>query len=615
MTNGNRVGEIFDMLGGQAVLLPVVNGEKKPADKGWTSFTKAVMQDPAYLERLNNGGNIGVLLGINSDGLCSIDFDDDESVEEFLKHNPKLRLTLRTRRLKGCNFWLWLIGEYPGVKPFHHARLTDKGKPKPIGEWRSTGAQTVIDGEAGGIPYTRVITAKPIRIAFHEIVWPEWIADPPMLPLGPEISKSGHNLDLNKLDNVILHADGSVHAACPACREAGEDVSGNHLFIWPSGKYGCAKYVGDKEHRKLVWKLAGMPKIQNDAPWPEIDENGNPSESIILPAIIDAFDFIATAIPALPLLVDRLLHQGTKLALGGGSKAFKTWSLQDFAISIAFGIPWMGFDCIKGRVLYVNFEIHDRFFQDRLNVLLSARGVKLEKRHLEIWNLRGFAAPYQSIIPTIIQRIVNEQYAAVILDPIYKLYGKTDENSAGEVAQLLNCLETICVKTKAATAFGAHYSKGNQSSKESIDRISGSGVFARDPDSIIPFTKHEDENAFVVEPTLRNLPPVQPFVVRWRCPLMIPDDDADPSKLKKVGRTQKYDPAILLSFIVNNTKDNPISSTDWAKKADTKRSTLEGYFPFLRSKGWLITIGDGKNARRAITPDGISIVNKLSQST
>jgi len=37
------------------------------------------------------------------------------------------------------------------------------------------------------------------------------------------------------------------------------------------------------------------------------------------------------------------------------------------------------------------------------------------------------------------------------------------------------------VKTGAAVGFGAHYSKGNQAGKEAIDRVSGSGVFARDP--------------------------------------------------------------------------------------------------------------------------------------
>lgn len=37
----------------------------------------------------------------------------------------------------------------------------------------------------------------------------------------------------------------------------------------------------------------------------------------------------------------------------------------------------------------------------------------------------------------------------------------------------------LTVETGAGVAFGSHFSKGNQIQKESIDRISGSGVFAR----------------------------------------------------------------------------------------------------------------------------------------
>jgi len=71
----------------------------------------------------------------------------------------------------------------------------------------------------------------------------------------------------------------------------------------------------------------------------------------------------------------------------------------------------------------------------------------------------------------------------------------------------------LAVTTGAAVALAGHFSKGNASAKESIDRISGSGVLARDPDSLITFTRHEEQDAFTVEMTLRNLAPVEPFVV------------------------------------------------------------------------------------------------------
>jgi len=71
-------------------------------------------------------------------------------------------------------------------------------------------------------------------------------------------------------------------------------------------------------------------------------------------------------------------------------------------------------------------------------------------------------ASFDKIIPRIIQKLKDTKYDAILLDPLYKLYGKTDENSAGDVAALMNELERLAVKSKAAVVFGAHYSKGNQ---------------------------------------------------------------------------------------------------------------------------------------------------------
>ena len=63
----------------------------------------------------------------------------------------------------------------------------------------------------------------------------------------------------------------------------------------------------------------------------------------------------------------------------------------------------------------------------------------------------------------------------------------------GDITALLNMVENLAVTTGAAVALAGHYAKGNAAAKESIDRISGRGVFARDPDSLITFTKHEEE--------------------------------------------------------------------------------------------------------------------------
>lgn len=263
---------------------------------------------------------------------------------------------------------------------------------------------------------------------------------------------------------------------------------------------------------------------------PDVEEHGRP-----LPEIEDAAELIAADHPLPTMLVEGLLHRGTKLVIGGSSKAKKTYTLLDLAISVAAGADWWGRKTHRGRVLYVNFEIPKEFFAKRISKILEARGLALEQGDLAVWNLRGFAGDIEELLPKIIAKLNGRDFVLIIVDPIYKCFGRRDENKAGDIAIVMNQLERIAVEIGAAVAFGAHFSKGNQSEKASIDRISGSGVFARDPDSILTMTQHREADAFAVEATLRNLPPIKPFCVRWEHPLMTKDDNLRPEDLKSKG--------------------------------------------------------------------------------
>ena len=173
-TSSSIVDELRNLLGNDVVLLPIKRGDKGPSGKemeGWQSFTSAKMQEPAYLARLNDGANIGVLLG---GWRATIDIDRDENVEPFLNLNPTLRETLRSRRKRGCNLWLRMKGAYPKSCPLK----TRSGEE--WGEWRADGNQTVIYGEAidrkkgetEPTAYKIIKRAKPVGIAFDEIRWP-----------------------------------------------------------------------------------------------------------------------------------------------------------------------------------------------------------------------------------------------------------------------------------------------------------------------------------------------------------------------------------------------------------------------------------------------------------
>ncbi len=336
-----------------------------------------------------------------------------------------------------------------------------------------------------------------------------------------------------------------------------------------------------------------------------------PALIVELPELVDAADFLAETIEPPAELVAGILHRGSKLAFGGSSKSFKTWCLLDLAISVATGADWLGFPTAQGKVLFLNFEIQPHAWQRRIAAVAKAKAVEIQPGQIILWNLRGHAADFRQIVPRIIERARRENFALNVLDPIYKLYGGTDENAAGDVAALLNSLERLAVETGAAIAFGTHFAKGNASSKEAIDRISGSGVFARDPDSLLIFTKHETNDAFTVEPILRNFAPVEPFAVRWQFPLMQRADDLDPAKLKQVaGRKREYNPKKLLAAIAETTPEKPISIAAWAHAGNVPRQTLTDYLPEMRRNKWIETTGDGNTARQFITNEGKAFINE-----
>jgi hypothetical protein len=65
------------------------------------------------------------------------------------------------------------------------------------------------------------------------------------------------SLDLNKLEMVRELAAGVVQARCPACAQADGDRQGEHLRVYPDGRFGCCVHPKDREHRKAIFALAG----------------------------------------------------------------------------------------------------------------------------------------------------------------------------------------------------------------------------------------------------------------------------------------------------------------------------------------------------------------------
>ncbi len=258
-----------------------------------------------------------------------------------------------------------------------------------------------------------------------------------------------------------------------------------------------------------------------------------------LPEILNLRQLVETAQPP-PQIIEGVLHQGCKMILGGTSKSNKSWCLLDLAVSVASGEKWWGRRCTKTQVVYINFELHVWAIAQRLNALCGARPeCKGLAETLHVWNLRGHNADLTLLRPKLEERLARHQFGLIILDPAYKVLGDRDENANGEIAGLMNELEALAKSSGAAVIVAHHFAKGDSASKEAMDRMSGAGAWARDPDSILVLTPHEEPGCFTVTSILRNLPQLPEFVVEWDYPVMRLATDLNPEALRRPQAKKK----------------------------------------------------------------------------
>lgn len=190
-------------------------------------------------------------------------------------------------------------------------------------------------------------------------------------------------------------------------------------------------------------------------------------------------------------LIEGVLRQGHKMLVAGPSKAGKSYLLIELCCCIAEGQPWLSFPCTPGRVLYVNLELDRASCLHRFKDVYTALGFSPDHiDRIDVWNLRGHSVPMDKLAPKLIRRASKKNYIAIVIDPIYKII-TGDENSADQMAHFCNQFDKVCTALGCAVIYCHHHSKGDQGGKKSMDRASGSGVFARDPDALIDLIELE----------------------------------------------------------------------------------------------------------------------------
>lgn len=340
-----------------------------------------------------------------------------------------------------------------------------------------------------------------------------------------------------------------------------------------------------------------------------------------LPEIEDLNTALEAPHDLTPELIEGTLRQGHKLLIAGPSKAGKSFLLMELAVALSMGRTWLGKRCKRGAVLYVNFEIDRNSFLNRFDEIYKAQGFDRKKAEtIYTWTLRGKTPTLDVLTPRLIRRARDKKLAAIILDPIYKII-TGDENNARDMSKFCNYFDTIAAETGASVIYVHHHSKGTQGGKRSMDRASGSGVFARDPDTLLDMIEleHKDgdgsRTAWRIESTLREFKPWAPVNLWFDFPLHHLDESGD------LEHRATFDPLSVVNERKKDAKEDAKSEAiraynellDWDPEGEGKvkisdisakigrsERTIKTYFQEMGDEYEIIFGGKGKGDKTTV---------------
>ncbi|MCX6929229.1 MAG: AAA family ATPase [Verrucomicrobia bacterium] len=288
-------------------------------------------------------------------------------------------------------------------------------------------------------------------------------------------------------------------------------------------------------------------------------------------------------------VVKGMLDRGEVAIFGAASKSHKTWLNLHLVNAIAYLGKWLGFTCRKGKVLYVNFELTRRSMQKRLLKVQQKLGIK-DSGQIDFFNMKGVAFDPVTFLGQLKNRVDQNKYIMVVIDPFYALEASTSkkdsdnaENSNFAMGQVMLQFIGLAVKADCAVWVCHHFGKGNQASKEALDRLVGGGVIGRALDTAVIMTKHKEHDpknkkrVYALEFETRNHYEIDPFVVRWVPPLLVEDAKLNPAHLaqpKKAGRPSDHSEQDLLKVL----RKTGMTSKEWLEMAEEVGIRRSTYF-------------------------------------
>jgi hypothetical protein len=385
-------------------------------------------------------------------------------------------------------------------------------------------------------------------------------------------------LDLAKLENVHERLDGSIKAACPACRAAGEDGTGDHLLIKPDGKFGCAKYADNGEHRKEIWRLAGAnstpPQARRLSDLVRPKQGQDPDE----------------------LLQHRFLRRGGGLLLCGPTGIGKSSFAMQCAIHWALGRECFGITPTRPlKSLLIQAENDDGDLAEMRDGVIAGLGLSAEEAKAACENIlvvREDSRTGVNFFLTVVHPLLAEHKPDLLwIDPALAYLGGEASVQKDVTAFLRNHLNPLVREFNCGVAIVHHTNKpptGREKAKWSGSDFaylgSGSIEWANWARAILALRGLGSHEVFELRAAKRGsrlgwkeadgstsyakliAHAKERDVICWR--------EVDPSEIETGGRPKSYDPEEILALL----PAEGLPAGEWQKLAKSECGVSESTF-------------------------------------
>jgi hypothetical protein len=197
--------------------------------------------------------------------------------------------------------------------------------------------------------------------------------------------------------------------------------------------------------------------------------------------LIEAPHFLSAISPEINWLVEDVIQRGANGFICSLPKVGKSWLAVDLALSLALGLPWVGFDVRRPvKVALITREDNPALTRWRLDRLLAGKNrLKTELAERLYVNSREQSPEFRldkaELLAPMIAELKIVQPEFVLLD-VFNILHSADENDNTEMRQILELLNRL--QREVGCAIGAihHFNKSIEGSL--TQRLRGSSAIA-----------------------------------------------------------------------------------------------------------------------------------------